>query len=364
MFLSFLCTFAIYYFITRNLQRRFVYTVKSARWKYGGTLFFLITIVLLILLSSYFATNRSEFGYGGGKPMGPLWFGAGFWIFTLCTLITYTLFRDHSNKRGKRISAFVIFVFCALFFLEVTIASGARSPILYMSISLMFYELTPFRRVIKFEKKKLLSILLFGVILTIFLSMLRNLRTLGEELSFSSFLNLRDAETQFSDQELFGMILTQDYYLPSHTLFISMHYNIIQPLTVFLSNIFNSMFGMDYPFMSTIIVAAATGITDERGAGWAYHYFVEGYNVGGMFGIFYNAIILNLGMLLWLNLCQSSSEKHNRLMQSILVLLLVILARSQSSAFIKFYWMILLPGLFLALIANNSGIAFSRGRRS
>jgi hypothetical protein len=364
MFLSFLCTFVIYRLTAGSFKRRVVYKIRGARWKYGDSLFFSIAMGLLIFLIAYFSTNRSEFGYGGGRPMGPSWFGVWFWILTLCTLITYTLFRERSNKKGKRAIAFVLFVFCSLFFLEVSIASGSRSSILYMFMSIVFYELTPVRRVLLYEKRKLLVIVALAIVVAVFLSSLRSLRTLGYELSFSSFLIFRGTETQFSGQELSEVMLMQDYYLPSHTLFVSMHHNIVRPLTVFLSNVFNSLVGMDYPFMTTIIVEEATGISDERGAGWAYHYFVEGYNVAGMLGIFYNAIFLNLGMLLWLTVCQSSSERHNRLMQAISVLVLVLVMRSQTSAFIKFYWMILLPGLFLALLANNSGIAFHRHRSS
>jgi hypothetical protein len=232
---------------------------------------------------------------------------------------------------------------------------------MFMSIAL--YELSPIRSVFKVKKKKLLIIAVLSVVLFVMLSTLRSVRLLGEETTYSSLINLRSTETLLSGEQLYAIILLQDYYLPSHTLFISMHYNIVQPLTVFISNIFNSLLGMEYPYMSTIIVEKATGIVEERGAGWAYHYFVEGYNAAGMFGIFYNAVFFNLGMLLWISLCQSSSEKHNRLMQSIIVLILVLVMRSQNSAFIQFYWFILLPGLFLALLANNYRIAFRRNLR-
>jgi hypothetical protein len=364
MFFSFSLSFLLYRIIVKNIHGHVAYKVRKARWKYGHSLFLMIAIVLLILLSIYFIFNRSEFGYGGGRPMGPPWFGVGFWILMLCMLITYSLFRDPSNCKTKRTRALVLFTFSALFFLEVSIASGTRSPIFYMFSSIIFYEMTPIYKFIKFEKKKLLTIIALFICVIIFLSALRGLRTLGDELSFSSFLKVGDNETQFTGQDLSELILLQDYYLPSHTLFISMNYNIVQPQTVFVSNILNSLIGMNYPFMSTIIVEVATGISDERGAGWAFHYFVEGYNAAGMFGIFYNAIFFNLGMLLWIKLCQSSNEKHNRLMQSMIVLVLVLVMRSQNSAFIQFYWFFLLPGLFLALIANNSGIQFHRFLRS
>ena len=63
--------------------------------------------------------------------MGGPWFGIGFWIFTLCNFILYTLFRDKSNKIKKRLFSFIIFLFCFIFFLKVALASGIRSTILY-----------------------------------------------------------------------------------------------------------------------------------------------------------------------------------------------------------------------------------------
>ena len=125
----------------------------------------------------------------------------------------------------------------------------------------------------------------------------------------------------------------------------------------------NSLLGFDYPFLTTRIAATATGIEEERGVGWAYHYFVEGYNAAGMLGIFYNAVFWNLGMLLWYKLCQSSDVHHNRAMQAITVLVLVPVVRSQTSAFIQFYWFTLLTGLVLILLANNSTMTFYKRKK-
>ena len=55
------------------------------------------------------------------------------------------------------------------------------------------------------------------------------LRAQGEETSFSSFFNYQSSDSKFSDQGqgLAAVILLKDYYVPSHTLFISMYYKII-----------------------------------------------------------------------------------------------------------------------------------------
>jgi hypothetical protein len=78
----------------------------------------------------------------------------------------------------------------------------------------------------------------------------------------------------------------------------------------------------------------------------------------GFLGVFYNALFWNLGMLLWVRLSQSTNNAHNRAMLGITSFLIILAMRGQTATFIQFYWMILLPGLVLLLLANNSTIAF------
>ena len=142
-----------------------------------------------------------------------------------------------------------------------------------------------------------------------------------------------------------------------------MHYDIVDPIEVLKSNLANSLIKLDYPFLTYTITERVTGSKEERGAGWAYHYFVEGYNAAGFLGIFYNALFWNLGMIFWIQLTRSNNKKHNRFMLSISVLIIMLVMRSQTSAFIQFYWLILLPGLVLSLMANNSSIAFIKYKK-
>jgi len=363
MFFSFVFAFLLYRLMNPKNDKKDAYIVKATSRNYGEYFFFLIAILIYLALNLYFERYRGFFGYGGGTPMGGPWFGIGFWMFTLCNFILYTLARDKSNKIKKRIFSFILFLLCFSFFLKVSIAAGVRSSILYFFIGIAFYELFPIIKTIKYQKRKILILIVSGVLVISVLTTLRALRTQGEDISFSSFFNYESSETQFSEQT-FVAILTQDYFLPSHTLFVSMQHNIIDPLEVVKSNLANSLVLLKYPFLTNTILERGLGIENDRGVGWSYHYFVEGYNAVGLLGVLYNALFWNLGMILWVRLAQSNNRRHNRAMVSIAVLVIVVVMKSQTSAFIQFYWMILLPGLVLLLLANNSTIAFIRKRRS
>jgi hypothetical protein len=364
MFFSFVLTFLLYLKLNPIGYKKHSYIVKSTRRNYGEYLFFSIAILLYLALNLYFRQYRELFGYGGGTPMGGPWFGIGFWMYTLCNLILYTLFRDTKIKLKKRIFSLLLFIIYTLFFLQVTIASGVRSSILYFFISIFFYEFFPMVKTIKYNKRKILVFILGSFLLLDMLSSLRNLRIQGEDLDFSSLANEDQAESMFEYDEISTAILLQDYYLPSHTLFASIEYKIIVPLDVIKSNLANSLVGLDYPFLTITVVERATGITDERGGGWAYHYFVEGFNAMGFLGVFYNAVFWNLGMLLWLRLGQSNNSMHNKVILSFSALVIMMVMRSQTSAFIQFYWLILLSGSVLLLLANNSTIAFINRKKS
>ncbi len=363
MFLSFVFTFLLYKKINPR-SKRYFYSVKSADANYGEYFFFTIVIFLYLNLNLYFYSNRDLFNYGGGNNMGGPWFGIGFLLFQTSTFILFTLFRDKSNKIKKRTLSFISFIVCLLFFLQVSIASGSRGNIFYFFIACTFYELSPFINTIRYKKRKVFAVIVSGILMFSFLSTLRTIRDQGEEISITSIYSFDSSNLIDSDEDLSSVILLQDYFLPSHTLFISIYHEIIDPIEVFKSNLANSLVLFKYPFLTTTILDRGLGIENERGVGWAYHYFVEGYNAVGMFGFFYNALFWNLGMILWFRLAQSNNKRHNIAMLSILALLLITVIRGQTATFIKSYWLILLPALGLLLLANNEKIAFFRKRLS
>ena len=223
------------------------YLVKPTSRNYGEYIFYSIVILLYVVLNLYFRPYRGLFEYGGGNSLGGPWFGIGFWMFTLCSLILYTLFRDISNTLRKRIFSFLLFLLCATFFLQVTIAAGTRSSILYFFISVAFFELTPLMKTIKYNKRKIFTFILACSLLFSILSSLRTLRVQGEDIDFSSIANYDSTESRFAFEEFSASILLQDYYLPSHTLFVSMQYNIVDPFEVIKSNLANSLIELITP---------------------------------------------------------------------------------------------------------------------
>ena len=362
MFFSFVFTFLLYRKLNFKNFKKNTYCVKPTNRKYGQYFFFLFIILLYFILNLYFYQYRSLFQYGGGNSMGGPWFGIGFLVFQTCTFILFTLFRDKSNKSKKRIFSLISFLFCFIFLFQVSIASGARSSIIYFFLAIAFYELFPLIKTVKYQKRKIFIILFFSFILFNVLSILRTVRIQsiieGSDTSVSSIFNYDSSDSKSSGEDLTSAILLQDYYLPSHTLFVSMYYNIIDPIEVAKSNFANSLILFEYPFLTTTILDRGLGIDNERGVGWAYHYFVEGYNALGLFGVFYNALFWNLGMILWVSLAQSNNKRHNTAMFGISALVLVTIVRGQTATFIKFYWLVLLPALVLLLLANNFKLAF------
>lgn len=359
MFLSFVLTFLFYLNITKNESTRPLYILKKTK-SYGCLIFFSICVFLYVSLSFYFVLNRSLFGYGGGTPMGSPLFGIGFWMYTICTFVLYTLLRDNKSSLSLRLLSLLFFLFCIEFFLRVAIASGVRSTILYFFVSIFFFEVFPLIQTIKKNRQKLFILTLSSIIVFTALSVLRTLRTQGQQINFSSFSTYDANDSKFTDQGLPAIVLMQDYYNPSHTLFVSMQYSFIDPLKVLQSNLANSLVKMDYPYLSNMIVQKVTGATDSRGAGWAYHYFVEGYNAMGFLGIFYNAIFWNLGMILWTRLARSNDPSHNKSVLAICSLIVTLVMRSQNSAFIQFYWLLLIPSLLFLVLANSSKIFITK----
>ena len=198
---------------------------------------------------------------------------------------------------------------------------------------------------IKFKRRKIYIFCLSGILVFSALTTLRAIRDVGEDVNFSSFAGYDSSESKFSNQDLSAVILLQDYYLPSHTLFISMEYDIVDPLEVVKSNVANSLVLLDYPFLTNTILDRGLGIENERGVGWGFHFFVEGYNAMGILGVFYNALLWNLGMVLWIRLTQSNNMRLNQVMLAMAALVIVLITRGQFAAFIKFYWLVLLLSL-------------------
>jgi hypothetical protein len=363
MFLSFFFSYLIYKKFNKINSIKCYYRVKSSKNNSGILLFLFLTISLLIVLFLYFKNNRALFGWGGGSPMGSPWFVIGFRIFTIITFFNYVFVRQKLNKIYFRILFTILFLIYFSFFISVTVAAGNRSDILYFFIAVSFYELSPIGESLKYQKRKVFTLLLTGFFLVNFLMVILALRSQTSELSISKIVNYQNNETKDNDVSLPTKILLQDYYSPSHPLFISMQYKFVDPLETIKSNIANSLVLFKYPFLTQTIVSKVDS-NIERGGGWSFHLFVEGYNALGMLGFFYNGIFWNLGLGFWLILSKSNNSEHNKIMSAIVIFLIVNTMRGQTCSFVQSFWMTLLPSIGLLLLMTNSKIKFIKHGKS
>lgn len=355
MFFSFVFSFLIYRKYAPVYSNTYKYRVAKTKKNYGQYLFFLITLFLFLILSFYFILNRSNFGYALGEDSGvSQWFGIGFSLFTVCTLILYTIFRNKYNRLRLRRFALVTFIVCVLFVLQVLVATGARSGILYFFMAISLYELSPIIYVLRYQKKKIVMFALLGFCLIYVLIMIYSIRGKSKDnINFYSIINYSEDTSKSDDVDLSEIILMQDYLAPSYLLFMSMQHNVIDPIETIKSNLANSLVLIKYPLLTHTVTSKA-GFRFIRSEGWGYHLFVEGYNAAGWLGIIYNAILWNLGMALFYKFSRSNNREFNRVFLCIVVLYLIAIMRGgQSYSFIKTSWMILLPSLALLLSANN-----------
>jgi len=364
IFLSFFFTYAIYLKVTIIGKNRILFKVQVSNSKYRQNIFFFITIVLFLSLFIFFNLKRSQFAWGAGNPMVSQWFGLGFGLFSICVFYLYVLFRNKSfKKKTRQLSLFLFLIFIS-FIITVSIAAGARSNILYFFLTLFFYEVTPLINTIRFHKKLLFISLFLGIPLINGLMIISNVRETGAtNLTFSTLLKSNKNDENSSNKSLSENIILQDYYTPSHLLFISMHYNIVDPIETLKSNLANSFIFFKYPYL-TQTISKINGNDYERGEGWGYYFFVEGYNALGWFGIFYNAIFWNLCMGLWCLLTKSDNHNFNKIILSVLTLLIVGAMRSgQTCSFIHQFWLILIPAFILLSFATNSKIVILKNKK-
>jgi hypothetical protein len=356
VFMSFLFSFLIYKKTTSTNFSKNLFHIKKANRVFGKKSFFIFSFLLFFVLDIYFIQNKELFGWGDGNPMGTQLFGLGFAVFTICMFFVYLIYRNKEEKTVNKRLALILFILFFLFFLNVCFAAGSRSNILYFLFAIFFYEFSPFRYLLKFQKKKIILVLIFVPFLINSLMIISSLRDKDVEINFSTFINYTNTNSE--NKDLSDAIIAQDYFAPSQLLFISMNYDIIDPIETFKSNFYNTFVFFEYPYL-TQIITNKIGKDFTRGEGWGYYLFVEGYNAVGWFGFIYNAILWNLGMALWITLARSNSVYHNKAMLSLLVLFIGNQIRSgQTCNFIHTYWMLLLPSMFLLLMSTNTKVVF------
>lgn len=351
MFLSFVTAFFIYRMFP--LKKTVIYEVYRVKYRKEFRFYFGL-IFLFICLLIYFYKNRSLFSWGSGNPMGSSWFSLLFYFFTISTIVLYAVIRYYRSSKFK----ILLLICCVTFFIQVASAAGIRSSILYFFIAIASIELSPFIVSLRNRKTTILKFVVLGCLLVYGLLIILQLRTQGSislKKVFQTDLNAGSNALPISEQ-----ILLQDYYAPSHTLFVSMYYDMIDPVEVIKSNVCNAILGVHYPPLTNTIVARVKGETLERGVGWSYHFFVQGYNFMGFMGFLYNGILWNILLRIWFLFVRTDNVLFRRTMYALLIFCATLAMRNQTAQFIRSIYLNFIPGMICLIWATNSRIRFRK----
>lgn len=356
LFSSFVLTYIMYVYVFRVYMSNTYFSLHSMDGNVRTKIFLLIYLLLFTLLTVYYFFKRDGIQYGDGNALGSLWFSLFLNLFSCLTIIVYALIRLKYSFYSYGIIK-LIFVLSLLFILDVAFRAGARSTILYFFIGIITYEFRPFIGALKRNKKKIIYFIVIIFLLIKVLNGVLYLRVSTNDISVSNAFTAKDSNN--NDSEWYLKLIFQDYYAPSHTLFIAMGEEMIDFYDSVKSNMCNSMFGFDYPLITQRIVSKVTNFDyADRGVGYAFYIFSEGYYTFGWFGIFYNALIWNLGMLFFVRLTQTNNQEFNNVLVAVFASFVITLMRNQSSYFIKFAWMYFIPSFVLLLFALNYNVKF------
>ena len=348
IFLSFVSAFVFYLLINFNLARRPpTYWVSHSVYP-KSALFYLLSMVMFAFCAIFFYRNRNMFGWGSGTPMGSTYFVIVFRYFTISIFIVYVLLRQSFSK----FKLLLLILYVSLF-LRVALAAGNRTNILALFVAVGFYELSPLIVSLRKHRSKLLIIGIASIVLFNALFALLELRNFTNDISLSDLL---EHESVRENRPLAEKVLRQDYYAPSHTLFVAMDKNFVHPMEVIKSNSANFLIGLQQPYLTEILVGMATGESQERGVGWASYLFTAGYCFMGMLGFLYNGLIWNLLLRLILFFSRSNNPLYNRFFYALTAYYVLIWVRTQSCIMAQSLWFTYLPTLFLFSLAMNGRI--------
>lgn len=356
MFLSFVVSFLVYLLLTPLRNRKAFYRVKEGKATTGRRIFYIFTILLVGTIFATYVTRGDEISYGGEEnALINNWFAYGYRILALVAVVLYARYRMLARHPLDRRMALLLFLVSATLVFQISIKAGARSTLLYLAIGIATFELHPFVRTARQNKRKLLCVCFLIVPLLYVLSALEYVRSLVPSITFGDFWQvLRQPGEMFGkagDVTLF--LVSRDYYVPSHTLIVAMAYHIVTTIEVFKSNIANALAFLHYPTLGQTIVSTLDTGGLGRNAGWGFHFFTEGYVACGWLGIFYNAIVWNAGMHIWKRLASGEHEAFNRVVTALMAALLVSTMRSQSYWLIKYLWLFLIPVLGLLFLSEG-----------
>ncbi|VVE84400.1 hypothetical protein [Pandoraea sputorum] len=232
------------------------------------------------------------------------------------------------------ISPWLPFVVRGAFFLFITFKLGNRTDVLACFLGLALMEMSQTRLSVRI----MLRALFFGFLVV-------------------SLLLLIEA-TRYSDSDVGPPVptsvklLVKDYYPPAHMLFAAMAYDYVSPWEVIESNTSNAAILLGYPYLQETVTDLFRPDLATRSVGYAFYVLTEGFMFMGYWGFLYNGVVLIAGLCLWRRMATSDSREYNLLLLGLFGCMMVNVVRGQSSYFVKYLYMFVLPNalLYLSLV--------------
>ena len=349
VFFSFVTT-VVLFFIVRLVRMRHQITQLSANFviKLPKQVFLFITGSYVIALSIIFLLNYEEIRYAN---VGNKWVSFMINSQPIIILTLYMKFRRFAHDYEKTASAIILSVAVILFML-ISLRAGQRLVGLSLLVGMLTFEFSPFKDILKKHSTRLLvmaSIVFFFLFFAGRIVDLRNKYNGSVPIeALSEIFVFEQSKAPFD----FESILRLDYFAPSSLIFVSMAHNWIKPEEVFRSNVYNYVVFTDYPYLQNILSEVANPVSSfSRSESYGYYILTEGFNFAGWLGIFYNAVMINVGLGLWRLFASTRDKSFNTCMTAVLAILVVSLVRAPSVHFVRTIYLSIIPAAVLISLA-------------
>jgi len=355
--MSLICLYVFFQLFYMPFIKSFLWRMRRAR---GGEYVYVAFCVVYI-----FGIGAGIYGYGSELSYSnatDVYFregvGFGFKVFkylykssVFMLLVLYALWRDKLIESKKIYFLNNYFAgFLLMMFLYIAVKTGSRTDFAALFIGVLAYEYyrsIGVKRlgVLSFGKGRLvinnlyfwLSFVAVVPIVLFFMAMLRDVRS---EITLDDFAYVYAPRFAY-------LFFLNDYFSPYHVLIGAIHYDYVKPLNVVFSNFSNSLMFLNFDYLQSFIINEWAPYSVSRVSSPAMFAFAEGYAFLGMYGCVYNGMVFTLGIALWRFFSISTNRLFNAIAFSVTIAMVLTVARSQSSYFIKDVYLFFFPAFLL-----------------
>lgn len=339
VFISMLTLFATLNFHIKHPHKSIVKIVKG-RYSNSTSKIVLFGIFLFTLVETYFVVkNAGDISY---KNMVFNYQNKNINLTILSYLyeISKLLIVVMSAKTKKSIFFKFLLIYMIILYSLYSFMVGDRSGLVAIVVGLFIV----YYKEKKIKMKQLISLGIGGYFILIFLNAMLAYRK-------------GDADTS---KTLIESLLIGDYTYPALYIPQMIKIGYIDPLELIISNLLNSIIFTNYPYMYII---AGEKFTDVLSAseGLGFHLFTEGFIFAGYFGFIWNGCFIGWCMSLWRRFCNTNNESFNTAILAVMSTYIIQIARSTGSlAFVKEFYLFIIPSAILFCILNNVKMKWAR----